>query len=91
MVALVPLALIPIVIVWAPESLRYLQSKSRTSEALTLLKKHGLVSADFDETRFPKVTPRKYSVGEAFRKLWSPVFRKRTAMLWISWVVLVYT
>jgi len=91
LVALLPLALIPIVVLWAPESLRYLQSKGRTDEALALLKKHGLTSLSSDATRPLEAPPRKYSVGQALKELWSPLFRKRTAMLWISWAVLVYT
>jgi len=91
LVALVPLLLIPLVIFFAPESLRYLQLKGRTSEAVSLLKKHKLVPMDFDETKLPTVTARRYSVMSALGELWSPVYRRRTALLWIVWAVLVYT
>jgi putative MFS transporter len=90
-VALIPLTLIPVVVLWAPESLRYLQSKGRNSEALALLKKHGLTSADFDTKRPTDAPTRKYDIGKALKELWSASFRRRTAMLWISWAVLVYT
>jgi len=91
LVALAPLFLIPIVVFLAPESLRYLQSQGRTNEAINLLKKHRLVPADFEETNFHNETRKKYNVGAALKELWSPSFTKRTAMLWISWTVLVYT
>jgi len=91
LVALVPLFLIPMVIFLTPESLRYLQSKGKTNEAINLLKKHGLVPADFSEKESYSVTQKRYDVTAALKELWSPTFRKRTSMLWISWAVLVYT
>jgi putative MFS transporter len=91
MVALVPLFLIPIVVFFAPESLRYLQLKGRSSEAISLLKRHRLVSMDFDESKLHDVPTEKLDVKAALKEIWSPTFRKRTAMLWISWAVLVYT
>ncbi|MBC7099455.1 MFS transporter, partial [Candidatus Bipolaricaulota bacterium] len=33
----------------------------------------------------------RYSVRAALRELWSPALRRRTALLWIVWAVLVYT
>jgi len=89
--ALVPLFLIPVVIFFAPESLRYLQLKGKTSEAVSLLKRHKLVSVDFDEAKLPGAAPKRYNVGAALKELWSPAFRRRTAMLWVFWAVLVYT
>jgi MFS family permease len=53
LVSLLPLILIPVVYFLAPESLRYLQIKGRTQEAIKLLKKHNLVSADFKEDLTP--------------------------------------
>jgi putative MFS transporter len=91
LVALVPLFLIPIVLFLAPESLRYLQLKGKTSEAVALLKMHNLLSTDFEGTRLQSVGARRLGVGAALKELWSPSLRKRTAMLWISWAVLVYT
>jgi len=93
LVALVPLFLIPIVVLFAPESLRYLQLNGRTSEALSLLKKHKLIPSDFDETKLSGAASQKSnaSVGAALKELWSPTFRRRTALLWIVWAVLVYT
>jgi len=90
LVALVPMFLVPLVF-FAPESLRYLQLKGRTSEAVSLLKKHGLVPSDFDQAKLSSIASKKYSVTAALKELWSPVYRKRTVLLWIEWAVLVYT
>jgi len=91
LVALLPLFLIPIVIFFAPESLRYLQLTGRSSEALSLLRRHKLVTMDFDESKLHEAPCGKFQVKAALRELWGSTFRKRTAMLWISWAVLVYT
>ena len=90
LVALIPLVLVPLVYFFAPESLRYLQVAGRRQEAISLLKKHRLVSADFKEE--PKTVPlERQGTKETLRELWSGVFRRRTVMIWISWAVLVYT
>ena len=90
LVSLIPLALVPVVYFFAPESLRYLQVTGRKKEAVGLLKKYKLVTEDITEDL--KATP---AVRRGFRKtlveLWSPIFRKRTLMIWVSWAVLVYT
>ncbi len=90
LVALIPLVLIPVVYFFAPESLRYLQCKGRNEEALTLLKKHKLVSPDFkgDLSAAPVV---RQGTGKTLREIWSGVFRRRTVLLWVAWPVLVYT
>jgi MFS transporter, putative metabolite:H+ symporter len=90
LVSLLPLVLIPVVYFLAPESLRYLQVKGRTQEAIELLKKHKLVSADFKEDLVP-VAVEKQGTRTTLTELWSQKFRKRTLMLWVSWAVLVYT
>jgi putative MFS transporter len=90
LVSLIPLALVPAVYFFAPKSLRYLQVTGRKKEAVGLLKKYKLVTEDITEDL--KATP---AVRRGFRKtlveLWSPIFRKRTLMIWVSWAVLVYT
>lgn len=91
LVTLVPLILIPMVIFLAPESLRYLQLKGRTSEAVSLLKRHGLVPKDFDERNLLSTASKRYNVVEALKELWSSTYWKRTLLLWIFWAVLVYT
>ena len=90
LVSLIPLALVPAVYFFAPKSLRYLQVTGRKKEAVGLLKKYKLVTEDFMDDL--KAVP---AVRHGFRKtlveLWSPFFRRRTLMIWVSWAVLVYT
>ncbi|MEM4362538.1 MAG: MFS transporter, partial [Candidatus Caldarchaeum sp.] len=62
LVALVPLFLIPLVLVYAPESLRYLQLKGRAKEVVDLLRKHGLVLESLEETGSEKPTRPRYSI-----------------------------
>ena len=91
-VALIPLFLIPVVIFYTPESLRYLQQKGRTDEAIVLLKKHNLVTSDFQIASEPtSLSEKRRSVVATLKELWSPTYRRRTALLWIVWAVLVYT
>jgi len=90
LVALIPLVLVPLVYFFAPESLRYLQVAGRRQEAISLLKKHKLVSADFKE-ELKTVPLERQGTKETLKELWSGVFRRRTVMIWISWAVLVYT
>ncbi len=90
LVSLLPLCLIPIVYFFLPESLRYLQCKGKTGEAVKLLKKHNLVSANFKEESAQECSEIA-SVKVTFKELFSKTFRKKTVMLWISWAVLVYT
>jgi len=91
LVALAPLSLIPLVVFFTPESLRYLQLKGRTDEVLSLLKRHKLVPSDFEAESLPKAPLKKYNAITAIKELWSPAYWKRTALLWILWAVLVYT
>lgn len=91
MVALIPLSLIPVVAFFMPESLRYLQLEGKTSETLSWLKKRKMVPPDFSVSKLSTVHPKRYSVRAALRELWSPALRRRTALLWIVWAVLVYT
>jgi putative MFS transporter len=90
LVALVPLFLIPIILARAPESSRYLELNGRASEAVKLLKKHHLIPTNATP-KLGRIVKRKLDVRVALKELWSPKFRKRTAMLWVSWAVLVYT
>jgi len=90
LVSLIPLVLVPVFYFFAPESLRYLQCMGRKDEALTLLRKHGLIPADFKGDL--SATPvERQGTRRTLGELWSQAFRRRTAMLWVSWAVLVYT
>ncbi|MCS7369144.1 MAG: MFS transporter, partial [archaeon GBS-70-058] len=92
LVSLIPLSLIPPIILFIPESLRYLQFKGEINTALNLLKKHNLIPRDVEfKSVFEKYTAKSYRVSEALMKLWSKNYWKRTLMLWILWASLVYT
>ncbi|MGA3298058.1 MAG: MFS transporter, partial [Candidatus Bathyarchaeia archaeon] len=90
LVALVPLFLIPIILARAPESPRYLELTGRGTEAVKLLKKYHLIPADL-KPKLGRMVRQKLDIHAALSELWSSRFRRRTAMLWISWAVLVYT
>ena len=90
LVSLIPIVLVPIVYFLAPESLRYLQVTGRRKEAVSLLKKHKLVTADFKEERTTMLLERQ-GLKKTLVELWSQNFRRRTVMVWVSWAVLVYT
>jgi putative MFS transporter len=91
MVALIPLTLIPLILFFMPESLRYLQLKGKVGEALEFLKKQGLITENFVEEKLPNEVYGKHKITEALKELWSPPYWKRTLLLWILWAVLVYT
>ncbi len=88
LVSLLPLVLLPIVYFFAPESIRYLQIKGKRQEAQKLVEKHKLPAEEFKEEN---TVPERQGFVNALKELWSKQFRKRTLMLWVSWVVLVYT
>jgi len=92
--AFIPLALVPLIIRFVPESIRYLESKGRTEEALAILKEHGLTAITLSNGGSPEgseETGTTSSMKMALKELWSPAYRSRTAVLWILWIVLVYT
>ena len=89
LVAFIPLILIPFIATFMPESIRYLESKGLKEEALKLLRKHRLLVRPVKDI----VLRRKesYSFKGSLARLWSKEFSARTAMLWFTWAVLVYT
>ena len=89
LVALVPLILIPAVGLFMPESLRYLELKGRLNESLKILRKLGITGVEASKISRDRV--ERYSLIDALRNLWSQTYRRRTALLWIGWAVLVYT
>lgn len=89
--ALTPIFLVPLIAFLMPESLRYLQLKGKTNEVLEFLKKQRLVHENFDEEKFTVKLNEEYKVTAALKELWSTTYRRRTALLWILWAVLVYT
>lgn len=93
LVSLFPLILIPLIILYIPESLRYMQIKGLISEAVNVLKRYGLIPSGFDvkDISIPKESIVKYNFYEALKELWSRSYWRRTLLLWILWAVLVYT
>ena len=91
LISLLPLVLVPVIYFLAPESLRYLEVTGRKKEAMSLLKKHKLVPTDFNEEIVKSAPVVRRGLRETLAELWSPIFRRRTLMLWVSWAVLVYT
>lgn len=89
LVAFIPLFLVPLILLFLPESIRYLELKGRVEEALTALKKAGLIKEAVKAVK--KAAYVKYSFKEALSELWSLTYRRRTAVLWVGWAVLVYT
>ena len=89
LVAFIPLILIPFIVAFMPESIRYLESKGLNNTASKLLKKYGLTVGSLK--KLTKRTVRKYSVKESLGMLWSKKYGVRTFMLWLTWFVLVYT
>lgn len=90
LMGLIPLLLIPLILRFLPESIRYLENKGMGDEAWDILERHGLASLMPDGGR-PKNRNPLYSVKSTLKEVWSSMYGKRTAMLWISWSVLVYT
>lgn len=88
LISLLPLVLLPMVYYFAPESIRFLQIKGKRQEAQKLIEKHNLSTEEFKEQT---TASEPQGFVNAIKELWSKQFRKRTFMLWVSWVVLVYT
>ncbi|RLI33749.1 hypothetical protein DRO56_00980 [Candidatus Bathyarchaeota archaeon] len=88
MTGFVPIA--AILIFWAvvPESLRYLGERGRRSEAISILREKGFIAPG--EERVLELTGSK-KAKVTIAELWSPGYRKRTAMLWIHWFCIVLT
>jgi putative MFS transporter len=95
LIALVSLALVPLIAWFIPESIRYLENKGRREEAVEVLRKRGLASIPTSGKKSSLGMHKKYEgallVKSALRELWSSSYWKRTAVLWILWMVLVYT
>ncbi len=90
LISLLPLFLIPLVLFYLPESIRYLELKGRGNEALTLLKKHKLIPLLHKEIEV-KTTQTLLEMKTDLKEVWSSQYIRRTIMLWVGWAVLVYT
>ncbi|MFQ6074301.1 MAG: MFS transporter [Candidatus Bathyarchaeia archaeon] len=95
LMALVSLVLVPLIVWFIPESIRYLEDKGKRGEAVEILRKRGLASITASSKESSLSVHKKYEgrllVKSALRELWSSSYWKRTAVLWILWGVLVYT
>ncbi|MHA1610107.1 MAG: MFS transporter, partial [Candidatus Njordarchaeales archaeon] len=82
---LLALVLIPFIIAFLPESIRYLEEKGRIGEALRVLKQYGLVKGEVKIE--PSLVRRKVHWGELIKG----EYAKRTLLLTSLWFILVYT
>lgn len=91
----ISLALVPLIVWLLPESIRFLEDKGKIGTAVEILQIHGLATIpDSDNKLRNKATERdkgRLLIKEALKELWSSLYWKRTAVLWILWVALVYT
>lgn len=84
--SLIPLVLIPIIVLYAPESLRFLEKKKKIDDIKDILRRHKLVG-DIDKLSIDIEEEEKTPLTTLF----SGKYLKRTIVLWILWAVLVYT
>ncbi|NIP66944.1 MFS transporter, partial [Candidatus Bathyarchaeota archaeon] len=80
------LALVPLILWFMPESLRYLEEEGEFEEAAEILRKHGLADVMLPEglkERAQKRHKKELSLRSALRALWASSYWKRTAVLWI--------
>ncbi|MEM1584480.1 MAG: MFS transporter [Nitrososphaerota archaeon] len=85
-ISYIPIILIPILIYYAPESLRFLEKKKKIDDIRRVLTKYNLVS---NVEKISIESEREDRVS--LKTLFSEKFLKRTIVLWILWAVLVYT
>ena len=84
--AYIPLILIPILAAYLPESLRFLEKKSRIEEIKKIFARYDLVE-DVEKLEIKPPAPRRMGL----RKLFTGGYLKRTLILWLLWAALVYT
>jgi len=86
-IAFLAIILVPLVAKFLPESIRYLQSKGRSGEALDILRKLGFALPE----KTLEFKEKKFGLKKAFSELFSTNYIKRTILLWVLWGALVYT
>ncbi|MCD6514838.1 MAG: MFS transporter [Candidatus Odinarchaeota archaeon] len=87
-VGIIPLILVPLVLLTLPESIRFLEKKKRIQEAIDILKKYGFIGKD-EEVRSEDILIREVKVN--FKDLFRGEYFKRTVLLIVLWMALVYT
>ncbi len=86
LVGLLPLVLIPPVLLYLPESIRFLIKKGEYDEIKEILATNRLADK-LDEIEFTMPSTKRYSVWDLFSKR----YIKRTILLAVLWAALVYT
>ncbi len=84
--SLIPLILIPIIVLYSPESLRFLEKKRKIDDIKNILRRYRLVG-DVDKLSIDVEEAEKTPLTTLFHGK----YLKRTIVLWILWAVLVYT
>ncbi|MCS7132675.1 MAG: MFS transporter [Aigarchaeota archaeon] len=85
-ISYLPLLLIPAIVYYAPESVRFLEKEGRIEKIRRILARYGLV----EEAEKIVIEPKKEEKAP-LRLLFSGVYLRRTVVLWVLWAVLVYT
>lgn len=85
-IAYLPLFLIPPILIYLPESIRFLEKKNRIDEVKKIFSKFKLVE---DAERL-ELNPQPV-LRAPIAKLFSEDYMKRTLILWVLWATLVYT
>lgn len=85
-ISYLPLLLIPAIVYYAPESVRFLEKEGRIEKIRGILARYGLV----EEAEKIVIEPKKEEKAP-LRLLFSGVYFRRTVVLWVLWAVLVYT
>jgi len=82
---ILPLVLVPLILYGLPESIRFLERKRRFDEAISIISSKGLYSGDIDVSKL-KLPPQR-----SIKELLSSEYLRRTVLLVILWMALVYT
>ena len=84
--AYLPLILVPFLVVYLPESVRFLEKKGEIGEIRKILTSYGLA----ERVEELEIKPAPASKSDV-RKLFAPGYLRRTLILWTLWAALVYT
>lgn len=83
---ILPIVLVPVIMKYLPESIRYLEKKGDIDKAIRILKRYRLVPAD------KEITVKMEEIRKvSWRELFSQKYLVRTLLLMVLWFILVYT